>query len=80
MDNVYEIRIVEVSRMPARAKADIMRQVSEREEGFKFQGFAKVTYVTASPTRVASIEPIEGTIVDYFKKSRETSGADCSVF
>ena len=80
MDKVFEIRIVNVEQMPPQAKEAVEAQVAKKPEEFKdYRGFAKITYVTASPPRIVSVEPIVGSVVDYIK-SIEAEGVDFSVF
>ena len=77
-EKIFEIRIVNVNNMSASAREEIRREVARKPPAFKekFEGFAKVTYVTASPPRIAKIEPIMGSIIEEFK----SIGGDFSVF
>jgi len=72
-EKIFEIKIVSIANMPEVVKKDIIRQVSQKESGFQknYKGFAKITYVTASPKSIQSIEPIQGTIIDYFETSQK---------
>lgn len=73
-EKIYEIRIVKVDNMPPQTRREIIRQVNTKSEHFDYQGYAKITYITASPKSIKSIEPIEGTAIDYFKgKSSQIS-------
>ncbi len=78
VEKIFEIRIVNIDNMPRIAREKIIKEVARKPNSFKenFKGFAKVTYVTASPPRISSVEPIEGTIVGQF----EAIGEDFSVF
>ena len=80
-EKIFEVKISDISNMSEGARKEVIRQVSQKSPSFKknFRGFAKITYVTASPKRIKSIEPIEGTIVDYFKR-REQEGISIPVF
>lgn len=81
-EEIYEIKIIDINNIDnENAKRDIIRQVSQKSQEFRknFRGFAKITYVTASPKRIKSIEPIEGTIIDYFKM-RDNEGIQIPVF
>ena len=80
-EKIFEVRIVSVDSMPEQARADIVTQVAKKTKEFrdKYRGFAKVTYVTASPKKIGSVEPIEGTIVQYFK-SKEKDGVIIPTF
>lgn len=81
MEKIFEIRVVSMDNMPRSTRDYIISEVSKKPKKFidKFKGFAKITYVTASPKRIASIEPIEGTIIDYFNSSKE-SGVEVPTF
>lgn len=80
-DKIFEIRIVNVEHMPEQTKEAIGKDVANRSIEFRnsYKGFAKVTYVTASPPRIVSVEPIIGTVVEQIK-SIEAEGVDFSVF
>jgi len=80
-EKIFEIRIVNIENIQEHAREEVIMDVAKKPESFRknFKGFAKVTYVTASPPRIKSIEPIEGTIVDYFK-SVQREGVNTSVF
>ena len=71
-DKIFEIKIASIANMSDGARREVIRMVSQKSSEFQknFQGFAKITYVTASPKKIQSIEPIEGTIVDYFRVSQ----------
>ena len=73
MGKIFEIRIASIENMSEGAKRKVISEVSKKSKDFKnnFQGFAKITYVTASPKKIDSIEPIEGTIVEYFRKNKK---------
>lgn len=79
-EKIFEVKIISVNHMPQAICDDITRQVAKQSDTFKanYKGFAKITYVTASPVRISKIEPIEGTIIDY-EKSIE-GAQDFSVF
>ncbi len=77
-EKIFEIRIVNIYNMSEMVRSNIIKEVAQKSDSFRsnFQGFAKVTYVTASPPRISKIEPIEGTIVEQFEAIEE----DFSVF
>ena len=76
-EKIFEIRIVNVKNISPSARDEVIQEVAKRPLEFKnYQGFAKVTYVTASPPRIAKIEPIEGSIIEQF----HSIGEDFSVF
>ncbi len=66
-EEVYEIRIEEVSSLSSAAKEEVQQKLLQKPDGFKYIGYAKVSYVKNSPLRVSSVDPIEGTIVTYYK-------------
>jgi hypothetical protein len=72
-DKIFEIKISSIANMSDGARKDVIKKVSQKSSDFQknFMGFAKITYVTASPKHIQSIEPIEGTIVDYFRASQK---------
>ncbi len=66
----YETRIEEVSKLSEAAKSEVTRKLlgmSKEFVEYKYKGYAKVSYVKRSPLRVKSVDPIEGTIVSYYK-------------
>jgi len=71
-EKIFEVKIVHKDNMPEQVRRQIIADASKKGEDFqkKFKGFAKVTYVTASPKRIASVQPIEGTIIDYFRTNK----------
>jgi len=79
-ETIFEERIVHVNSMPQQAKDEIMKQVSMKPESFKWEGYAKITYVTASPPKIRSIEPIEGDVSGYFKEAERIIGATGNIF
>ena len=68
-EKIEEIRIVNISCLSPQVRAEVEDQVAKKDTSFKvaFKGYAKMTYVTASPRRIKSIEPIKGSFSDYFK-------------
>ena len=81
VDQIFEIKIVHKNNMPENVRKKIITDVAGRPATFqkKFKGFAKITYVTASPKKIFSVEAIEGTIIDYFK-STEQEGVNIPTF
>ena len=73
MEKIFEVRIVHKDKMSEQARRWIIGEVEKRPKDFQrnFRGFAKVTYITTSPKSISSIEPIEGTIIDYFKAGQK---------
>ncbi len=76
MEQIYEIKIVAIESMPQYIRSKIIADVTKRGGEFKkdFKGFAKVTYVTNSPKSIKSIEPIIGTIGDFYNSITRTDG------
>jgi hypothetical protein len=81
VNNIFEIKIMAVDNMPEAVKKFMIRQVSQKPQEFQrnFKGFAKIIYITNSPKSIHSIEPIEGTIVDYFNAAQK-EGVNIPVF
>lgn len=77
-EKIFEERIVNVQQMPQHAREAVAIEVAKKSSDFmsKYRGFAKVTYVTASPPKIIKVEPIEGTINDHIK----SIGVDFSIF
>ncbi|NQV14353.1 hypothetical protein HQ531_02760 [bacterium] len=76
MEHIYEIKIVSIENMPQYIRSKIIEDVKTKGGDFKnnFKGFAKVTYVTNSPKSIKSIEPIEGTIIDFYNMITQSQG------
>ena len=76
MEQIYEIKIVAIENMPQYIRSKIIADVIKRGGSFKenFKGFAKVTYVTNSPKSIKSIEPITGTIIDFYDNITQSTG------
>ncbi len=81
VEQIFEIRIVHKNNMPENVRKKIIGDVARRSATFKknFKGFGKITYVTASPKKIFSVEAIEGTIIDYFQ-STEQEGVNIPTF
>lgn len=80
VERVFEVKIVDVAKMPAHTQTDVARQVAAMspEKRSRYCGFVKVTYVTASPPRIKSVEPIEGDAAAYYQASM--ADVDINVF
>ncbi len=81
-EEIFEIKIINVAKMTETARDIVKKKVSDSTSAFKqnYRGFAKITYVTASPPRIKDIEPIEGTITDYYEKFSAEVGTTGDVF
>jgi hypothetical protein len=69
-EEVYEIRVRPVKELSPQAQKEVNDKLSSMDSEFlgKYKGFASVTYVTASPLRVKSVDPIEGDFGSLFAK------------
>jgi len=74
-EKIFEVRINHISNMNQSAKMEVIRKARGMTD---FKGFAKITYVTASPKRISSIDPISGTVMDY-KKESETKTSNINI-
>lgn len=82
-ENIFEIRFVDHRNMPEEARREIVRQVSKKPEEFrkKWKGYAKVVYVTASPPKIKTIEPVEGeSPAECFRTYEKEIGVEGNVF
>ena len=70
-EKIFEVRINHISNMPEKAKREVIRKATAMND---FQGFAQVTYVTASPKRIHSIEPISGNTRDFIENQTKKEG------
>lgn len=66
MDDIVEVQIRKVSQLSEAAKKEVESKLTKLDDNFRFKGYAKVSYAQNSPLRVVSVDPIEGTVVDYF--------------
>lgn len=71
---IYEIRVRRVAELTPEAQQEVMIKLKTQSETFKakYKGFAKVTYATASPLAIISVDPIEGMGITFFKAISET--------
>ncbi len=65
-DNIVEIQIRKVDQLSDAAKSEVELKLSKQPDTFNFRGYAKVSYAESSPLRVFSVDPIEGTVIDYY--------------
>jgi len=79
-EKTFKIKVVKAETMSHIVQAKIAKQVQGMSEDFikKYCGFVKVTYITASPARMKTVEPIEGTVTDYFREIEQ--GLNVPVF
>ena len=69
-EKIVEIKIKRVSELSESAQREVAQKLSSFSRPFNFKGYAQVTYTEASPYRVSSVDPIEGTINDFFNGIR----------
>lgn len=72
-EKVYKIKIVNVNEISQQMRNDVFNQVAKQPKSFRdnFKGFAKMTFVSASPIRFKSIEPIAGNSETFFNSIKE---------
>jgi hypothetical protein len=78
VEKIFEIRINHISNMPEKVKREVIRKAAI--DSSKFHGFAKVTYVTASPKRIHSIEPIFENTRDFIDNQIKKEGVEIPIF
>ncbi|MCK5177348.1 MAG: hypothetical protein KAQ92_06485 [Candidatus Aenigmarchaeota archaeon] len=78
MEQIYEIKYTHISNIPIETQQDVRNEVSKKPASFKdnWKSICKIVYVTASPIRIKSIEPVEGTASECFQRE---VGANSSV-
>lgn len=69
-EEVYEIRVRPVKDLSSEAQDEVNQKLSTMPNAFlsKYRGFASITYVSASPLHIKSVDPIEGEFHDLFAK------------
>lgn len=68
-DEIYEIRIRKTSELSPEAQNEVAEKLSGMADHFNYRGYAKITYSHESPIKMIGVDPIEGTIVDFFKEN-----------
>jgi len=71
VEKIYEIRIRKVEELSKPAQREVNKKLEEIKEPFNFQGYAKIVYThisPMSPIQITNVDPIEGTITNYFKE------------
>lgn len=74
-DEAYEVNIEEVVNLSEAAQSEVAVKLQGMSTDFvqkKYKGYAKVSYARKSPLRVISVDPIEGTIVSYYRGLTKT--------
>ena len=75
IDETYEVRIEEVLTLSEAARSEVALKLQSMSKDFvenKYKGYAKVSYAKKSPLRITGVDPIEGTIVSYYKELTKT--------
>ncbi len=70
VERIEEINVMKIEDMPPIAREEIMTKVADIKKtkaDFNFKGFVEIKIVSASPMRVKSAEPIEGTDIDWVR-------------
>lgn len=67
VEEIFEIRVKKVEELSSKARKEVQDKLDAKTEPFDFRGLAEVTYVKSSPPRVKTVDPIEGSVVDFFK-------------
>ncbi|MFH1224285.1 MAG: hypothetical protein V1676_00595 [Candidatus Diapherotrites archaeon] len=70
-EQIYEIKIKPVNELSIPAQVEVMEKLKKMPEKSRcnYAGYAAVAYVRASPLKIISVDPIEGTIIDYFNSA-----------
>ncbi len=74
MQEICEIRIKKMEQLSSEAQKEVIKKVESKPDTFNFRGFVKVIYVETSPLKIDSVEPIEGTINDFFREITNRCG------
>lgn len=69
-EEIYEILVRLVKELSPQAREEVEQKLQTKDKEFlsRYKGYASITYVTASPARVKSVDPIEGEFRDLFAK------------
>jgi hypothetical protein len=72
-EKIYKIKIVNINDMPHQIRNNVINKVATQPKSFRdeFIGFAKITFVSASPIRIKSIEPIKGNPETFFNSIKQ---------
>ncbi len=72
-EKIYKIKIMNINDMPCQMRNNVINQVATKSKSFRdeFMGFAKITFVSASPIRIRSIEPIKGNPRTFFSSIKQ---------
>lgn len=63
---ICEVRVKKVEKLSSVAQSEVKEKLKAAPKGFNFKGYAKISYAETSPLRMVSVEPIEGTPIDFF--------------
>ena len=67
MNDIEEIQIRKISVLSDVAKEEVSKKLNAMNTPFNFKGYVKISY-GGSPLRIISVDPIEGTVVEYFDR------------
>lgn len=72
MENKIECEVQEIKIRPLKllsfvAQNEVAQKLKNLPEDYGFKGYVKVSYGLGSPLKVLSVDPIKGTVLDYFK-------------
>ncbi|MHB1709495.1 MAG: hypothetical protein ACYCT2_08495 [Thermoplasmataceae archaeon] len=65
-ETIVEIQIRRVKQLSEVAQREVESKLANLPQNFNFRGYAKVSYAESSPLRIVRVDPIEGTINNYF--------------
>ena len=79
-EKIERIEIIHTDDISSFAKSEVDAKVKKwsPDRQSKFKGYVEFRMVSASPMRVQSFEPIEGTDIDWMKRQNEDSEIDIS--
>lgn len=67
VEKIIEIKIKKVDELNSIAQLEVMEKLQTTHLK-DFRGYAKVTYAECSPLRIVNVEPINGTIIDFYRQ------------
>jgi predicted transcriptional regulator len=79
-ERIAEINFVHISTIQEPMRSSVERAIAAMLSADRqgYQGYVKTTYVTASPRKVGSIEPIAGTPIECYRAMMK--GMDFAAF
>lgn len=69
-EEIVEIQVRPTKELSPEAQVEVNQKLETKSKEFlaAYRGFASITYVRASPTRVKGVDPIEGEFRNLFAK------------